>query len=191
MTTFNQSIKVEDTRNCKRCKGIGTCEQWIWNKETQQGHHGPGPCKECNATGKIGKPDFDKIFQMITKSVKGSDKRAFRTAKPKFENEHRNQEEGRAYFVWRMVRFHSGQDVTMPVVASMCVTYDPYDKELDGMADAVAKHAFGTNMAGAYRWANALGYNMPSSPNLPASAYSGGPVVMDNNKPPAEHPELF
>jgi len=191
MTTFNDKIKIDEHRDCKRCKGTKTATKWIYDPITKKGDFGPAPCDECNATGMISKPDFDNIFQVITKKVKGSEKRAFRTGKPKFENEHKNQEEGRAYYVWRMVRFHSGQDVTMPVVASMCVTYDPFERELDAFASYVAKGAFGTDLAGATRWARALGYEVRDTPNLPASAQSGGPVVLDNDKPPAEHPELF
>ena len=78
----------------------------------------------------------------------------------------------------------------MPVVAGMVANYEPYIKELDALADHVAKACFGTNMAAAYRWRSALGYEEKVPAGLPATAYEGGPVVM-GNKPPEEHPELF
>lgn len=193
MTTLNISTNLlEPQRDCPRCKGKGqTDNEWIYNHSLGEGHYGTGPCKACKATGKFVKPDFDAILNAITKTVKGSDRRAFRASQPKAANKFANLEEGRAYYVWRMVRFHSGRDVTMPVVAMMVNDKDPYTKELDAMADAVAKQCFGTNMAAAYRWGNALGYNVSPPDTEPASAFSGGPVVMDNNKPPEEHPELF
>lgn len=190
-TNFNELIKIDETRDCKRCKGTGTVEStWIWDAVSMTGHHGPGPCKECDATGKFAKPDFNSIFETITKGTKGIEKRTFRASKPKFENEFKNKAEGRAYYVWRLARFHGGKDVTMPVVASMCTSYDPYEKELDAFASLVAKGAFGTDMAAAYRWANALGGSVAVPAGQPASAYPCGPVT-DNNKPEVEQAELF
>jgi hypothetical protein len=176
MTNYNTIIQLDAERSCKKCKGTGTHDHhWHWDAATLHGHHGPGPCGECGATGKIAKPDFDAIFLAVTKGKKGEEKRSFRSSKPKLENEYKSLSEGRIYFVWRMARFHGGADVTMPVCASMAVTYDPYDKELDAFASHVAKAAFGTDMAAAYRWANALGHNVP----VPA------------NQPVAEQPELL
>jgi len=191
MTNYNELIKIDETRDCKKCKGTAINQHhWHWNPVTQEGHHGPGPCDECGSTGKISKPDFNAIFETVTKGKKGETKRSFRSSKPKFVNEYRNMAEGRAYYVWRMVRFHGGADATMPVCASGCVLYDPYEKELDAFASHIAKAVFGTDMAAAYRWAGALGYNVNVPAGLPATAYSCGPVV-DNNKPVAEQPELL
>src|SRR5574343_992450 len=156
-TNFNDLIKIDETRDCKRCKGTAVADSWIWDDATQTGKFGPAPCKECDATGKFAKPDFNSIFETITKGTKGTEKRTFRASKPKFQNEFKNKAEGRAYYVWRLARFHGGKDVTMPVVASVCVSYDPYEKELDAFASLIAKKGFGPDLAAAYRWTNALG----------------------------------
>ena len=192
MNEYNKAIKIDADRACKKCKGTGTHNyHWHWNAETMKGFHGPGPCDACGATGRIAKPDFDAIFEKVTKGgKKGDAKRSFRRSKPKFENEFRNLSEGRAYFVWRMARFHGGADVTMPVCASSAILYDPYEKELDAFAGKIAKVAFGTEMAAAYRWANALGGSVPVPADQPASAFPGGPVA-DSDKPLAEQPELW
>ena len=63
----------------------------------------------------------------------------------------------RAYYVWRMARFHGGVDVTMPMAASFCVYGDPYVEELEAIADEVARENFGSNMEAAKRWGRALG----------------------------------
>ena len=190
-TNYNAIIKLDAERPCGKCKGTGTHDHhWHYDHATGKGDFGPGPCDECGATGKIAKPDFDAIFETVTKGKKGVEKRTFRTSKPKFVNEHRNLSEGRAYFVWRMARFHGGADVTMPVCAQGCVMYDPYDRELDDFAGKIAKAAFGTEMAAAYRWTNALGGSIPVPADQPASAFACGPVT-DGNKPLAEQPELL
>lgn len=192
MTNFNATLKtkLEAERPCKRCKGTGIDQNvWFYNDVTKESGWKPGPCKECGATGKIAMPDFDAIFLIVTKGKKGTDKRSFRSAKPKFENEYKNLAEGRAYFVWRLARFHGGQDVTMPVCAEMTITYDPYKDVLDQFASMLARSVFGTDMAGASRWMSALGYDVNVPEGLPASAYSGGPVA-DENKPAEEQLEL-
>jgi hypothetical protein len=187
MTHYNAVIQIDAERPCKKCKGTGTHDHhWHWNAETMTGHHGPGPCDECGATGKIAKPDFDAI----TKGKKGETKRSFRNSKPKFVNEFRHLNEGRAYFVWRMIRFHGGADVTMPVSATSAVHYDPFYNELDAFAGKIAKAVFGTEMAAAYRWANALGHSIPVPADQPATAFACGPVT-DGNKPLEEQLELM
>lgn len=63
----------------------------------------------------------------------------------------------RAYYVWRMARFHGGADMTMPITAEMLAKGDPYIEDLEKLADEVAKENFGTHMAGAFRWGRAFG----------------------------------
>ncbi len=134
-------------------------------------------------------PNWKEILNLITKPSK-TGKRAFRKSKPDFVNEHANRNEGRAYFVWRLVRFHGGADVTMPVCAMGAITGDPYEPELDYFASELAKRFFGTDMAAAYRWAGALGHNVIVPDSMPASAHSCGPVA-DENKPEMETMELL
>lgn len=63
----------------------------------------------------------------------------------------------RAYYVWRLARFHGGKDVTMPVMANIMVHGDPELKGLDEMAEWYARKEFGTDMAAAIRWSRVLG----------------------------------
>jgi len=63
----------------------------------------------------------------------------------------------RAYYVWRLARFHGGKDVTLPMMADMVIRGDPCKKELDELSEEVAKHSFGTDMAAALRWGKAFG----------------------------------
>ena len=44
----------------------------------------------------------------------------------------------------------------MPMTASLFSRGDPYRDNLEAIADAVAKRAFGSNMRGAGAWAGAL-----------------------------------
>lgn len=179
---MNTTQSIPETKPCGRCKGKGQTD-YEWNGTT----HTTGTCSECKGSGQINKPDFAQILDLITKP--GKNGRTFRKSKPAFENEFRNRWEGRAYFVWRMIRFHGGADVTMPVCATSAIHYDPYFDELDQLASLLAKRFFGTDMVAAYRWGNALGYNLPVPDNMPASAFSCGPVA-DEHKPELEVAEL-
>jgi hypothetical protein len=75
---------------------------------------------------------------------------------PKGVNDITKQRHNRAYYVWRMARFHGGADMTMPMTASMNCGHDPLIYELDAMADAVAQKAFGSNMRAVQRWMGVL-----------------------------------
>jgi hypothetical protein len=94
-----------------------------------------------------------------------------------------------------MARFHGGADVTMPMTAAFGVTGDPYVPYLDVVAEKVAQHVYGSDMAGSLRWAHAMGHEVSDSylngsEIVPASALPGGPVVLDGNKPYCEQLEL-
>jgi hypothetical protein len=68
-----------------------------------------------------------------------------------------DQHEARAYYVWRLARFHGGKDCTMPVMADMVVRGDPCKGELDKLADVIARESFGTDLGAALRWGRAFG----------------------------------
>lgn len=175
---------TQETKPCAKCKGTGQYSH-CWVNNTFQ----PGPCDRCGATGLQARPDTKAILALITKENKATGKRSFRKSKPDLD-EYRNILHGQAYYVWRMVRFHSGNDVTMPVCASSCVRNDSWIDLLDTMADLIAAKCFGTNIAAAYRWGNALGHSLPVPDNMPASAHSCGPVA-DEHKPESELAELI
>lgn len=167
---------MTETRPCKQCKGEG---RYFWKGfTTNEGKVYPDEWKQCYACeggGTFAKPDYKSVWAQI-KGRKG-----LKAKRP---------DDRRAYYVWRMARFHGGADVTMPVTASLGVRSDPYREELDAMADLVAKHVFGTDLAAAHRWGRTLGHIDRDMPGLPASAYTGGPVA-DSAKPIEEALELL
>ena len=173
---------LPDSKPCNRCKGTAI-DSYVWNGKD----HAPGPCARCDATGHQSKPDFGAILDLITKKSKDG-KIAFRKSKPDLQ-EFKIVLHGQAYFVWRMVRFHGGADVTMPMIAGLCVRNDSYYDELDQFACLLAKHFMGTDMAAAYRWARALGHSVSVPDSMPASAFPCGPVA-DEHKPEQEMMEL-
>ena len=113
------------------------------------------PCYCCQGRGDFPEVDIEAIVKAIV-ATKGKNKGTLRAS---MVSPLRSEgvPEARAYFVWRLARFHGGKDCTMPVTAEMVVRGDPYLKELDRIAEEVAKRAFGTDMAGAARWAKAFG----------------------------------
>jgi len=89
----------------------------------------------------------------------------------------------RAYYVWRLARFYGGQDVRLPVMATLALTSDPERKALDRIAQAVARIEYGTSVAGVIRWANALGEDVPVPADQPATARPGGPALLGKEMP--------
>jgi hypothetical protein len=166
-TNLKRREKTMETRQCKSCKG------------SRLAYHLDGfpdrPCYSCEGKGYFEPLNIPSILQ----EIKG--RKGLCSKRPKSD---------RAYFIWRLARFHGGVDVTMPMMAECAIHGDPFDKELDALADAVAKKVFGTNMAAANRWGKLLGYIENDIPGLPATAYENGPVLIDNNKPDEELLEL-
>ena len=117
-------------RNCTRCNG------------TKVASYDPSKaCIWCKGTGEFSQPDLDAIRAKL-KGRKG-----LVSKKP---------DDKRAGYVWRMARFHGGKDVTLPVMAPLDVTGDPFIEELDVLADETAKTYFGSDLAGAARWYKAF-----------------------------------
>jgi hypothetical protein len=135
-------------RDCERCDGKGQRELF----------YKPGVIEECNAcegTGVFAEVDESAILELIlAKQGKNKGKlRASMTSPLKKDGILKN----RAYYVWRMARFHGGVDMTMPVMAGYCVSGDPYTSELDDLSDKVARESLGSDLRGAMRWGRALG----------------------------------
>jgi hypothetical protein len=142
----------------------------------------PRPCPFCNGRGHFHQVDLSFLLDRI----KGRKAGTLRSKRPN---------DDRAWYVWRMARFHGGADVSMPMTASFAVTGDPYVPYLDEVAKAVAQTVYGTDAAGSLRWAHAMGHEvsdryLDGSEIVPASAMPGGPVVLDNHKPYSERAEL-
>jgi hypothetical protein len=167
------------TRACKTCNGEGrnfskgftTAEGKVYEDTWRK-------CFSCDGVGHFNPPNALEIW----KEIKG--KKGLRSSLDI------RKRTSRGYYVWRMARFHGGADVTMPMGASSGVYGDPFKGELDAIADVVAKHCFGTDLAAAHRWGRVLGHLDRDMPGLPASAYGGGPVH-DGNKPIEEALELL
>lgn len=163
--SLNQ-LAAAERLDCGKCEGTG-----------ESGAVSLRPCPFCDGRGFFLAPDVPALLQLI----KGRKPGSLRSKRP---------DSDRAYYIWRMARFHGGADVTMPMTASLAVAGDPYIPLLDLVADKVAERIYGTSRAGATRWANALGMELVPEEGMPASAYSGGPVVTDSNKPYSEQLEL-
>ncbi len=121
-------------RDCRSCEGTG---------RSPLGR----TCPYCEGRGRF--PDFsaDAILPRVL-SRKGPNKGKLRSqAPPK-----RGIWDVRAYYVWRMARFHGGADTRMPIMAGVLATGDPYREELDALAEKIARQTFGTDKAAANRW---------------------------------------
>lgn len=136
-------------RHCSRCKGA---RKVFWEGFTAtSGTVYPDKwvdCTWCDGIGKYSEPNVEEIEALVL-ATKGKNKGKLRASMKSSDN-------ARAYYVWRMARFHGGVDVTLPVMADLGVRGDPYRKELDQIAEDVAKKYLGSNMRGAMRWHQAM-----------------------------------
>jgi hypothetical protein len=163
-------------RNCKCCEGVGTRTQRAFTTLAgQQYPERTDPCFFCEGRGTFSEPDVRAILD----AIKG--RRGLCSKRPA---------DNRAYFVWRLARWHGGADVTMPVTAWSTIHGDPYKDELNTLAETVARHVFGTDLAAAHRWGLLLGHLDKEMPGLPDSAYPLGRVA-DADKPEEEALELI
>lgn len=153
------------SRPCTSCKGTGMWEPLGAGCPARR-------CASCSGKGSWPGLDLPTILAHIFSKRGGL--RMLKSFPSKLDR--RGPNEGRAYYIWRLARFHGGADVTMPMTADMVSYGDPYRAELDAISEAVARKVFGTNMAAAYRWAGALGYNVQVPADQPASAFPGGPA---------------
>lgn len=163
-------------RNCLTCDGTGIRESF-WKNRDSDANGKPIPeswkldstCNRCSGVGTFAPLDVPAIVAAITVS-RGKTKGKLKASRPK------ESLGARAYYVWRLARFHGGADVCLPMFANLYIAGDPYRAELDALADVVAKRAFGTNLAAAYRWSGALGRRIDPPEGLPPTAYPLGPV---------------
>jgi hypothetical protein len=151
-------------RNCTVCEGTGV-RRYSWETTDRV-------CYACDGKKTFAPLDVDSILAAIV-GTRGKSKGKLLSSRPD------RKKGGRAYFVWRLARFHGGADVCMPCMADVEVAGDPYKPELNLLAEAVAKRAFGTEMAAAFRWGRALGMVQSVPAGLPMSAYEGGPAGTD------------
>lgn len=169
---MSDAIDISSPRPCTRCAGAGvTHSQWA----KDNGYEGPEgrPCRPCKGTGSFAGLDPKAIVAALF------GRNGFRKSFPAKLDHYGTVEGGRAYYVWRLARFHGGADVRMPCTADMVTGGDPFKKELDLLAYHVARKVFGTDRAAAYRWGTAMGYDMgPAPKGLPPTALPGGPEFL-------------
>lgn len=152
---------MSDRAKCKTCRGRGKLDS--------------GRCYACGGDGDFPKLRVPEDTARILAMVMG--RKGLRSRPPAGLG----HDAERAYYVWRMARFHGGADVSLPMLAEHRIMGDPMQGILDHMADELAKKVYGTDAAGSSRWgallATGVGGVAPEAPpGLPDSAYPGGPV---------------
>jgi len=163
----------KEMRYCKTCDGAGLRKSFDDSFK---------PCHSCHGEAKYYAPDFENLIKFIM------GRKGLKSAAPtKWHFSFISS--ARCYFLWRLARFHGGADCTMPCNASMAINGDPFAEELEKASELIAKRVFGTDMAAAYRWANALGGSVTVPDGQPMTAYANGPVVI-GSKPREEMIEL-
>ncbi len=97
----------------------------------------------------------EQAIRDIILSKRGKNKGKLKSA---FPSPHSTDSElsKRAYYVWRLARFHGGIDTTLPIMAEILIRKDPEKDELNKFADIIAIESFGTDKAAALKWANIL-----------------------------------
>ena len=171
------SNPIQGPLACSTCKGSGRIASYLDSSER--------PCSSCGGSGLFEAPDADALIQAVT--CKGKGGRRFRRSWPRAPYCGALPEK-RAYYVWRLTRFHGGADVTLPMTAEMLLRGDPYVAFLDLLARKLASVVFGSGDAGGARWRAALTGEAPPA-GLPDSAYESEPVA-DSHKPAFERAEL-
>lgn len=181
LNKFTNSL--EPTRPCGKCGGTGV-RKWS---------DGDKPCRDCKEMGFLTRPDFLVLFNAANIKNKEGKYRP-RTGRPKDGG---TRSDSRAYYVWRIARFNGGVDVTMPMMAELELGDDAYRPELEKLADIIAKVFYGTDKAGALRWAPLLGYmsekdaeDFRAKNPQPMTAHPSGPAVI-GDKPESERLELY
>lgn len=173
----DQTQSVPEVRDCTRCEGKGTTfhQGFTYGEKTYPDE--TKVCSRCKGAKTFTAPDYKVIFEMVTTGRGMADgKRKVRASADKKWNHYNDMNGARAYYVWRLARFHGGKDVTMPMMAGIAIGGDPFVAELDKLSELIAKRVFGTDMAGASRWGVLLGSVQPNQvpAGLPETAYEGG-----------------
>lgn len=160
MTETNETTVPDITspRDCTRCKGVGTTFREGFSYEGRTYPDKTETCSRCNGDKQYQAPNWDALIEACT-TARGAEKgkRKFRAAFPSKLKHWQDREAARAYYVWRIARFHGGKDMTMPITASTVIGGDPFQDELEALASIVAKRFFGSDMRAASRWAQAFG----------------------------------
>ena len=161
--TKSSGEQIMKTLPCNTCEGAGEVLHWRKNGTTV-------PCSDCEGRGCFESPDLVQLAN----TIKGRKPSTIRSKKP---------EDPRAWFLWRMVRFHSGQDVTLPMTATMAISGDPFKPTLEIAAEMIARHLTGKESIGTARWRHAVHGEVPDDPSIIDAP------TFDENKPMIERME--
>jgi hypothetical protein len=142
---------MTERKECAKCSGTGQVEDILNKGELRACHY----CKGIGSWEPLG-VQYDGILKLLAGRKPG-----LRKSRPKFAPDNCNFDtrvmHDRAYYIWRLARFHGGVDVTLPMTAQWGSAGDPELELLDAMAEDMAKRYLGTDMAGAVRWGRAFG----------------------------------
>jgi hypothetical protein len=130
-----------ERRNCTRCTGTGILDTTYGGCQRK--------CFRCDGVGTFPAPDIEAILHVLTKKGKEG-RRVWKASRP------HHKHGTRPYYVWRLARFHGGKDVTLPMGAMLDIAGDPYEKDLQAIAEAVANKVFGSAERGRARWHYAM-----------------------------------
>ena len=165
---------IEPLMACKHCKGHGhTLSKGFTVDDRDSRRDYPSkwkPCYDCNGTGWFHAPDL----KALALAIKGRKLGTLRSKRP---------DDARAYFVWRLARFHGGQDTCLPMGAEMEIGGDPYKEILDTLAQMIAERLFGSGNFGRARWQAAM-HGSHTYADVPADIQNM--PVHDGNKPLSE-----
>lgn len=166
-TTGTAALGEPTMLTCPECKGMGTIHSEYRPR--------PRPCgMRCDAgDDAVYRVRIDpRAIEAEMVASRGATKGRFRRSRPKLV------EDGGVYgaaYVWRMIRFHCGQDMTMPVMAGDYIgcswVIDDHGRAvmtvLDGLAETLGQQFFGggATYRAAARWGVAMyGSSAPVDP---------------------------
>ena len=137
---------MAERRDCTRCKGTGISHHDGFT--ALDGTVYPSRdnvCPWCN-----GAKTFEPVdVRAIIEAIHNPRTKRIRTSRPTTGG-------NRAYYVWRLARFHGGVDVCLPVMAESLIEGDPFADELGMIAEKVAAFAFGTSFGAVRAWSPVL-----------------------------------
>lgn len=148
-------------KDCKACKGAGFLVSSAFT--SLDGVHYPESSRKCNACD--GRKQFPEVNETAIReaimATRGKNKGKLRSV---MTSDFSGSIDGaRAYYVWRLARWHGGKDMTMPMNADLASRGDPYKDDLEKIASAVAKESFGSDMRAALTWGRAFGLILVAS----------------------------
>lgn len=132
---------------CPNCKGRGYVERFTGRRAS---------CRICTGTGRV-EIDVDRIRQAVL-STQGPNRGKIRVADNGMFDVYG------ARYVWRLARFHGGEDTSMPVMAYYHIgcgglrskESDEVLAVLDPLVRELAREHFGTDLAAAAAWSGVL-----------------------------------